>query len=372
MSTPAIVERDRRIHALITGPKIAGEVAHSLPAHIKPERFVRVVSSSIVNDDRLAQADLTKVVRAALKIAPLGLLTDPMLGEAYLIADYRGEVQVRIGYRGLIKLALQSGQIKTIYAHEVYERDLFRCILGTDKSLIHEPDLKQDRGEIIGYYAVVNYKEGYSDFEFMNVTQINKIRDRSDGWRAYEAKKIKSTPWADAYEEMAKKTVLRRLLKRVPASPDLADAMRVDSDNVAELKDVTPGQAAPPRPSSLDAFAAGPAIDETIEAQAEAGPPHDGDGVVIEAEPEPPAPEPEAEPAPMPQPVLLLHQPGGKPIECPTPAHWRSKLLERCGLHPSQTAARAFLKANKDLLEQLSDLELDEALGRAVAAIKRP
>jgi hypothetical protein len=77
---------------------------------------------------------------------------------------------------------------------------------------------------------VVKYRSGEADFEIMVKDEIDRIRDKSDGYRAYKNQKIKSTPWADHYDEMAKKTVLRRLLKRVPASPDLADALRIEEE----------------------------------------------------------------------------------------------------------------------------------------------
>ena len=59
----------------------------------------------------------------------------------------------------------------------------------------------------------------------MTTEQIDAIRDRSDGWKAFKHNRIKDTPWASSYDEMAKKTCLRRLLKRLPTSADLADAL---------------------------------------------------------------------------------------------------------------------------------------------------
>ena len=144
------------------------------------------LATSVLHDDRLAAVDPMKVIKAALKIAPLGLLTDPILGEAYLIADSRGDVQVRIGYRGLLKLARQSKEIASIYAHEVYENDEIDCLLGDQKKLHHKPNLFGERGEVVGYYAVVRYSNGETDFEPMTTEQIDAIRDRSDGWKAFQ------------------------------------------------------------------------------------------------------------------------------------------------------------------------------------------
>lgn len=225
-------------------------ISRSLPQHISPARFERVVVTSVANNDRLRAADPVKVVNAAAKIAALGLLTDPHLGEAYLVPDFRGDVQARIGYRGLIKLARQSGQISSIYAHEVCENDHIDCVLGDSKRLDHRPKLFGDRGQVVGYYAVFKTKDGDTDFEPMTIDQINEIRDRSDGWKAFRAGKIKDTPWASSYDEMAKKTAIRRLLKRAPASPELEEVLRLENEEDSReysgrgLKDVTPAATA--------------------------------------------------------------------------------------------------------------------------------
>lgn len=227
-------------------------ISRSLPSHISPDRFERVLVTSVMQNSRLRAMDPGKVVMAAAKIAALGLLTDPHLGEAYLVPDYTGEVQARIGYRGLIKLARQSGQVANIYAHEVCANDHVECVLGDEKRLEHRPKLFGTRGEVVGYYAVIKYRDGTTDFEPMTIEQINDIRDRSDGWKAFQAKKIKDTPWASSYDEMAKKTCIRRLLKRAPASPELEEALRQENEEDSHeysgrpLKDVTPQPAAIP------------------------------------------------------------------------------------------------------------------------------
>lgn len=228
----------------VMGDGMRHEIEMALPRHVPVDRFRRVLLTSVTHDQRLMQIDPMKVVKAALKVAPLGLLTDPMLGEAYLIADGRGDCQVRIGYRGLMKLARQSGDVAAIYAHEVYRNDEFMVVLGDKKSLHHKPQMFGDRGEIVGYYAVVKYLNGETDFEIMTTPEIDRIRAKSDGWKAFKGGKIKDTPWNTAYDEMAKKTVLRRLMKRVPASSDLADALRHEAEQddreYGGMRNVTP------------------------------------------------------------------------------------------------------------------------------------
>lgn len=241
----------------------AEDLMRALPAHVKPERFRRNLSIAIAQHPKLLQCDPLAVFSEVAKAAALGLLLDPQLGEAYLITGWDARAgrlapQLRSGYRGLIKLARQSGQITNIYAHDVCEQDVFRASLGTAKSLIHEPNYLGDRGAAKAFYAVVQFADG-ADFEVMTIPEIHRIRDRADAWQAFVAKKIKSTPWATDEGEMSKKTVLRRLLKRVPMSPELADAVRLDDpDFVGEGEPTVtvsepqrlPTAALPPAPGS--------------------------------------------------------------------------------------------------------------------------
>lgn len=181
-----------------------------LPSHIKPAVFERNLVNAVMANPNLMKYDPRLVYREVSKAAGLGLLLDPQLGEAYILEAYNyktksTEPQLRVGYRGLNKLARQSGEIDQLYAHEVYSADYVECELGDQKKLIHKPILFSDRGEIVGYYAVVKYKNGETDFEPMSVKQVHDIRDRSDAWKAFAAGKIKSTPWSTDEEEMAKK-----------------------------------------------------------------------------------------------------------------------------------------------------------------------
>lgn len=216
-----------------------------LPAHIKPQLFERNLYNAIAANPNLMKYDARLVFREVSKAAGMGLLLDPLLGEAYLIEAYnyktrQTEPQLRVGYRGFIKLARQSGEIAQIYAHEVCQNDFIDCDLGADKRLIHKPDIFGDRGPIIGYYAVVKFKDGLFDFEPMSVDQVHAIRDRSDGWKAFRENKIKSTPWSTDESEMGKKTTIRRLQKRIPQSPELTEAFRIEQDADYLAPDIMP------------------------------------------------------------------------------------------------------------------------------------
>jgi recombination protein RecT len=216
-------------------PERARDLYNSLPSHIKPAVFERNLVNALMANPSLMDYDPRLIFREVSKAAGLGLLLDPLLGEAYIVTAYnyksrKTEPQLRIGYKGMNKLARQAGNVAGIYAHEVHSLDDIECDLGFPKVFHHKPKLFVDRGPIVGYVALVAYKDATFDFEPMSLEQCLAIRDRSDGWKAYSADKIKSTPWASDESEMCKKTVLLRLMKRQYQSPELVRAFQIEDE----------------------------------------------------------------------------------------------------------------------------------------------
>ncbi|MFU1907779.1 recombinase RecT, partial [Bordetella avium] len=184
------------------------------------------------------------------------------LGHAYLIPFEKRrkqgndwvtdkiEVQIVLGYKGLIDLARRSGQIVSIAAHAVHENDHFEYAYGLDEKLEHKPAMGE-RGAIIAFYAVAKLVGGGHAFEVMSEQQIIEIRNASQGWQqAVRAKKTDASPWGAHFAEMGRKTVLRRLFKYLPVSIELANAAALDElnargesqalDNVLEGEYITP------------------------------------------------------------------------------------------------------------------------------------
>ena len=178
------------------------------------------------------------------------------MGEAHLV-PFGDQCQLIPGYTGLMKLARQSGQVVDIYAHEVRENDTFDVVLGLDRSLVHQPLKKfgfpasdEDRGEVVGFYAVAKFKDGSNTFTAMSVHDVAKIRDGSRGYQA--AKKYrKESIWDTDFVSMGIKTVIRRLCKFLPKSPELAMAIAMDSASEAgksqglDLQSVIDGEYTP-------------------------------------------------------------------------------------------------------------------------------
>lgn len=126
-----------------------------------------------------------------------------------LIEVIQPNVQLIIGYRGMIDLARRSGQIVSISARTVRESDQFNYCYELDERLEHVPSGNED-APISHVYAVARLKDGGVQFEVMTLKQIEAVRSQS--------KAANSGPWISHFEEMAKKTLIRRLFKYLPVS----------------------------------------------------------------------------------------------------------------------------------------------------------
>lgn len=193
--------------------------ASCLPSVITPERFARISANAVASNPQLAKCTQTSLIGALLCSAQAGLEPNTALGQAYII-PYGDKAQFQISYKGLIELAHRSGQLKDISAHVVYENDTFEYELGLEPKLKHIPAVK-DRGEAQWVYAVYHLVSGGYGFEVMSVEDINRHR------RQYSKVRGQS-PWDTSWEEMAKKTVLKKCLKYTPMSSEYARATSQD------------------------------------------------------------------------------------------------------------------------------------------------
>lgn len=193
--------------------------ASALPSVITPERFARICANAVASNPQLAKCSLTSLIGALLCSAQAGLEPNTSLGQAYII-PYGDKAQFQISYKGLIELAHRSGQLKDISAHVVYENDTFEYELGLEPKLKHIPAMK-DRGEATWVYAVYHLISGGYGFEVMSVEDINRHRRQYSKTRG-------TSPWDTAWEEMAKKTVVKKALKYAPMASDYVRATGQD------------------------------------------------------------------------------------------------------------------------------------------------
>lgn len=167
----------------------------------------------------LSECTQNSILAAIVNVANIGLSLNPANNECAIVARWNGKLRQKEAslepmYQGLIRLAMREGVVKQMVAQIVYEKDNFEVDLGSNsKPVTHTFNQLGDRGAIIGVYALATYENGYQQVEVMNLEEIHTIRDMSDGYKAFVAKKIKSHPWANHFGEMARKTVIKRICK---------------------------------------------------------------------------------------------------------------------------------------------------------------
>jgi len=203
-------------------PTMQEQLKSALPPHVTVEKFLRVAMTAIQQNPKLLEMERNSLFAAVVTAAQLGLLPDAQLGESSLV-PFKGKVQLIPGYRGLIKLARQ-GDVGYTEAEVFCKNDRTTYILG-DNSLFESVVNWEDRGPMIGVYALAKWRDGgLVARTVMSRTQVDAIRDHSPN--------ATGPAWSNNYEEMAKKTAVRRLAKYLPLSTTAQNAMRL-----SELQD---------------------------------------------------------------------------------------------------------------------------------------
>lgn len=208
-------------------------ITKRLPAQCSWEKYQGIVEGAVMNNMDLLECDRKTLLLACLDAAALGLDLNKSMAEADILKVWNGktrrsEAQFRPRYKGLMKLALQSGEVLKIESRLIYENDEFEIVEGTSPYITHKRKLG-NRGEKIGAYCTWTLRNGEVQFEVMSADEILAIRNRSSS-------KNKNGdlvgPWVTDEAEMWRKTVVRRATKYMPMSPEVARAIHID--NVAE------------------------------------------------------------------------------------------------------------------------------------------
>lgn len=202
------------------------QIRKALPSVITPERFTRIVLTALSSNPKLQACTPMSVMGAMMQAAQLGVEPNTPLGQAYLI-PYGNVCQFQLGYKGLIDLAYRSGEVSSIQAHEVHENDTFTYEYGLEPKLRHVP-AQTDRGPVTFYYAVLKLKNGGVGFEVMS-------RDDVETFARKKSKAYNNGPWKTDFDEMAKKTVLKKVLKYAPLKTEFARAVASD-ESVKTMK----------------------------------------------------------------------------------------------------------------------------------------
>lgn len=201
----------------------------------------------MLNSDALRACETESILGALYKAATLGFRIEPEFGECWLIPrnlkykdgndwKQRNVCMFQVGYKGWKALALQSGNVAYLQAHEVYDADDFSFEYGTDAYLKHIP-AKENNGVMRNFYALAKLVNGFCAFEVITIQDAEKSRRNSEtqyewiGEGRNKVKKYSETPkdvWGKFYAQMALRVPVKRLCASLPLTPAIELAMRED------------------------------------------------------------------------------------------------------------------------------------------------
>jgi len=215
-------------------------IGEALPDHLDAKAFQRHALTLVKQNPKLLECEATSVAQSIVRGAALGLDPDPALGQMWLVArranilntatrkkEWCQVATFQVGYRGLYELAMRTGKLARIEVSEVRENDTFEAVRGTGGRLVHDADWFGDRGEIRGWYAFAEQTNGGAVWATMSAAQMAAHRDRYAP-RKHDGDKAVYGPWADNYEEMAAKTSFIRVMRWVPKSVEVQQAVGSD------------------------------------------------------------------------------------------------------------------------------------------------
>jgi len=207
---------------------LAKQLDEVLPKHIRKPTFLSAILSAFNKTPRLGECTKVSLAHCILDIAAMGLF--PTGGQAHLI-PYRDNKTNRtnctliLDYKGIVQLVRRTGLIENIHSDWVGEHDDFDYLFGTGKFLKHKPNYK-NRGKPTVYYSYVKLQGGAEEFDIMHISDIEKVRKRS--------KARDNGPWVTDFDEMAKKTIFKRLAKWLPISHEIMVLLEKDDEALTE------------------------------------------------------------------------------------------------------------------------------------------
>jgi recombination protein RecT len=226
----------------LAGSKIQQFLQAALSGMMNPQRYINILLTYVrQREDVLQECDKASILATMLEICKLQL--DPVLKEVYIVPYWNSkrkvkEAQMRIDYRGKIHLVMNTGKVKKVKGYAVYSNDELEVSQGTEEYIRHRPS-KGPRGEIVGAYCVVTYKDDTTSQEYMDIEEIKKreavsptMQRDKDGKVARDENgdpiPMDGTPWKEWFADMSIKTVLHHHLKQVPMSAEVLHAEELD------------------------------------------------------------------------------------------------------------------------------------------------
>lgn len=222
--------KDMTLRKMLTDYHV--EISRALPKHVSVDRMLRIALTSARKNPEILECTPESVLGAIIQSAQLGLEPDTPLGQAYLIPfrnnkTGRKELSFMPGYKGLMDLVYRTAAHPILMPVAVYQDDIFEHEQGLNPVLKHTPMPRKPNAALIHAYCVATFADGRKTFAVMSRQEIDAIRGRS------KAKGF--SPWQTDFEQMALKTVIKRLVKYLPMSVELQKAVGLDDLNEVGL-----------------------------------------------------------------------------------------------------------------------------------------
>lgn len=201
----------KNLSDVLNDPVNMAKIQAGAPKYLNSDALIRIALTAVGKSEKLLQCSAGSILQALMDCAAYGLLPSSATNEAHLVPFGKNVVLV-VGYKGLIKMATNTGLVSGVRVRKVYENDKFVCEMGLDEKLEHIP-APGDRGKFKGAYAVVQFSDGEKDWSYLS------IEDGLAHGKRF-SKSFNNGPWKTDPESMVCKTVVRMALKYVPASPE--------------------------------------------------------------------------------------------------------------------------------------------------------
>ena len=202
------------------------------------QAFVNNMTALVSNDKALQACEPMTLMFAGLKATALGLPLDNNLGFAYVLPyrnnkENKTEAQLQMGYKGIVQLAIRSGQFETINVTDVREGELKKRnrMTGEIETEWIEDDAIRSKLPIIGYIGYFKLLSGYSKTTYWSVEEL-----KQHGAKYSQTFKKGYGVWKDNFDAMCKKTVLKLMLNKgdAPMSIEMQQAIKYDQSVILD------------------------------------------------------------------------------------------------------------------------------------------
>ena len=210
------------IESTLKSPDIYAKIQEMLGR--KPDSYITSVMQVLSSNSMLAGVNADSITGAVFTACAMNLPLNNNLGLAYIV-PFKGAAQLQVGYKGYLQLAQRTGQIESINAIAVYDTDTEESVLSRLTSLIP----KKVTGNVIGYTARLKTVTGFVAVVTMTSDELwEHAHKYSQTYKSAQNQGKNYSVWHQNFDAMAKKTVLKALMKYCPMSVELQKAMESD------------------------------------------------------------------------------------------------------------------------------------------------